>query len=871
MKTIRHTLLAAVMAFASLWSYGQRDAHIDVKQLPELPALHKDSVALGYAGMLGGMHNGVLIAAGGANFPNGLPWEGGQKVWHKSIYIYENGQWRLSSKQLPEPLAYGASVPTEHGILCIGGNNSVSSKNTVWLLAYDKTSNDVEISEHPSLPEPLAYAAATLAEDVVYVIGGKNSKNTTNSFYKLDLTHGKQWEKLPDFPGPPRALHAVALQETSTNKKLFVIGGRNESSGKKSEPLTAYLSYDLKEHYWKDEGELKIEGTPRVLMGASAEPKGSMHIMVYGGSDDILFNTLEHLALQLSETQNDSIRALLTKERDAILNNHPGFSRDIIALNTITNKWFVYASLEHGIQVTALSFQDYDGFTLVSGETSPGVRTPKVQHFIVTDKANAFGFINYTVLGLYLIISVLIGLYFSRKQKSTDDYFTGGGRIPWWASGLSVFGTLLSAITFMAIPAKAFITDWSFFFLNITAILITPVIAFIFIPFFNKLKIKTAYAYLEDRFNYTARAFGSLSFILFQLGRIGIVLLLPALAISIVTGIPVEISILIMGVLCIVYTTFGGIEAVIWTDVMQVVVLLGGSILAVIWILIHTETPFSEMLSYASERDKFNIMNMELNFTESTFWVVFLGGLASAMVTQGTDQTIVQRFLTSKDVKNSQKTLYTNAILTLPATIIFFGIGTLLFMFYSEMPEALSPSISNNDSIFPWYIVTELPLGVSGLLIAGIFSAAMSSISSSLNSVSTAYCNDFHSHFRAGISDHKLLTIARVVTIITGILGLALALWMANSNIKSLWDQFYRFLGLFTGGLGGMFLLGMLTKKANAKGTLLGLVVSAIFIWYISIFTEINFLMYSFFGVASCFGFGYLFSLIFTETKHENK
>lgn len=180
-----------------------------------------------------------------------------------------------------------------------------------------------------------------------------------------------------------------------------------------------------------------------------------------------------------------------------------------------------------------------------------------------------------------MCISVLIGLYFSRKQRSTEDYFTGGGRIPWWASGLSVFGTLLSAITFMAIPAKAFITDWSYFMLNMTAILITPVIAYIFIPYFAKLRISTAYEFLENRFNYTARALGSLSFILFQLGRIGIVLLLPSLAVSIVTGIPVEACILLMGILCIIYTAFGGIEAVIWTDVMQVIVLMG----VVFWLL----------------------------------------------------------------------------------------------------------------------------------------------------------------------------------------------------------------------------------------------------------------------------------------------
>ena len=832
-------------------------------KVPNLPAINSSVNSLGFAGMLGGALQGdILLAGGGANFPNGLPWEGGKKEWSSTLYILENQKWQVAKTELPFPLAYSASVTLEDGILSIGGENAEYTTNKVLHLSYNPNTKDVVIKEYPSLPEPLAYTAAAKVADYVYVVGGKNSSSSTNSFYRLNVKEGKTWEILTDFPGEPRAVHALAVQDTPTNKKLFVFGGRNQREGKKSKVFTNFLSYDLKEGVWKDEGDITVDGEPRALMGASAVPNGSMHIMVYGGSDEVLLNELEHLSIELNSVQNDSIARVLKQRRDDILNHHPGFSRDILAFNTITQKWFVYQRQETGLPVTALSFRQGDNFLIVSGEVSPGIRTPEVGVFTLVEVAAPFGLVNYGVLILYLLVSVLIGLYFARKQKSTEDYFTGGGRVPWWASGLSVFGTLLSAITFMAIPAKSFTTDWSFFMLNMTAIFITPVIAFIFIPFFNKLKIRTAYQYLEDRFNYTARAFGSLSFILFQLGRIGIVLLLPALAISIVTGIPVETSILIMGVLCVVYTAFGGIEAVIWTDVMQVFVLMGGSILAVVWIIMHTETSLSEMIAYAAVRNKFNIANMQLDFTQSTFWVVLIGGLASAMITQGTDQTIVQRYLTSSNLKDSRKTLYTNAVLTFPATLIFFSIGTLLFIFYSEMPQALSPAISNNDSIFPWYIVKELPTGISGLLVAGIFSAAMSSISSSLNSVSTAYCNDFHSRFKPNISDGQLLKIARIVTVITGILGLLLALWMAGSNIKSLWDQFYRFLGLFTGGLGGMFLLGMLTKKANAKGTLLGLLASAISIWYISAFTEISFLMYSFFGVLSCFAFGYVFSLI---------
>tara|TARA_R110000868_G_scaffold366839_1_gene629763 strand:+ start:1465 stop:4080 length:2616 start_codon:yes stop_codon:yes gene_type:complete len=859
-----------LVLLCTLSVFGQDSLKLSVQNISNLPAAPGQDRSIGYAGMIGGVHEGVIIAAGGANFPDALPWEGGQKKWSHSIFILNDNEWQLAKTSLPHPLAYGASISLPNGILCIGGNNEHETSNAVFLLSYNKKTSQISIVDYPSLPEPLSNTAAVTYRDYIYVIGGINNGQSTNSFYRLDLKAKTSWERLPDFPGAARALHSAVVQEASDAKKIFVIGGRNEVKGKISKAHSSYLSYNLKSNSWNEEGEILIDQKPRVLMGASAEALGSMHIMIYGGSVELLFNQLEKYGLRIPEETNDSIRQKLIQSRNKILNTHPGFSKNILAYNTITKKWFMHDRLDTKIPVTALSFHHQDDFIIVSGEISPGIRTPKVQRFHIADAAHPFGLLNYGILAAYLCISVLIGLYFSRKQRSTEDYFTGGGRIPWWASGLSVFGTLLSAITFMAIPAKAFITDWSYFMLNMAAILITPIIAYIFIPYFAKLRITTAYEFLENRFNYTARALGSLSFILFQLGRIGIVLLLPSLAVSIVTGIPVEACILIMGILCIIYTAFGGIEAVIWTDVLQVIVLMGGSVLAVIWIMLHTEANFSEMMDYASDSNKFNIMNMELNFTDSTFWVVFIGGLASALVTQGTDQTIVQRYLTSSNIKDSQKTVYTNAILTLPATIIFFGIGTLLFIFYSEMPNRLSPSITNNDSIFPWYIVKELPTGVSGLLVAGIFSAAMSSISSSLNSVSTAFCSDFYKHFRPEIADLRLLRIARVATITTGILGVMFALWMASSNIKSLWDEFYRYLGLFTGGLGGMFLLGMLTKKANAKGTLIGFVFSGILIYYISNYTSINFLMYAFFGLVSCFVFGYIFSLIFRKQKQLN-
>lgn len=868
LKTAPSIFMAFLFAITSGLAQENLPTKVAHSTLENIPSTEQGEPSIGYAGMLGGPIDQHIIAAGGANFPDKMPWESGEKKWHDHIFIHSNGQWFTSKKKLPEPMAYAANVSTDKGVYSIGGNNENGPSKSVLIFSYNALEKDVVIKQGPELPQPLSNASAVYYQGYIYLIGGGNDKGSTNSFYRLHVENGTTWERLPDFPGEPRSLHSAIIQDDSFSKKIYVIGGRNEQNGQKSKALASFLSYDLKSGLWEKEGVIEIQGVPRVIMGAAVARSGSMHILVYGGSDEKLFDQIEHLTLKANARSNDSVKSALIAEKNAIFKNHPGFQNEILAFNTMTDTWFVYDVLKMKIPITTLSFRANDQFYIVSGEVAPGVRTPKVYEFHPSQRTGSFGWLNYVVIAGYFIISLGIGLYFSYKQHSTNDYFVGGGRIPWWASGLSVFGTLLSAITFMAIPAKSFTTDWSFFFLNIAAIVITPVIAYLFIPFFNKLKLTTAYEFLEDRFNYTARAFGSLSFILFQLGRIGIVLLLPSLAISIVTGISVELSILIMGIICIIYTTFGGIEAVIWTDVFQVIILMGGSILAVVWILTHTEMSLGEMVWYASDKQKFNVIDLDFNFTEATFWVVFIGGLASALVSQGTDQTVVQRYLTSSDLKNSRKTLYTNAVLTLPATIIFFGIGTLLFIFYTEMPERLSPGISNNDSIFPWYIVNELPIGISGLLIGGIFSAAMSSISSSLNSVSTAFCNDFYKHFNPKGSDKNLLKIARIATVIIGVFGIIFALWMANSNIKSLWDQFYKFLGLFTGGLGGMFLLGMLSKRANSNGVIIGLVLSALVTWIVSMYTDINFLMYSLFGMISCYVFGYLFSLLFKKPVH---
>lgn len=839
------------------------------QELPPLPPIESEVKSLGYAGMYGGKVGDLILAMGGANFPNGMPWDGGSKVWSDDIFILNDGKWKVSETMLPIPLAYGASISLNSGILCIGGNNKAGVSDKVFLVQIDSQTEHIKFVDYPPLPIPLANLSAVKDGDYIYVTGGNDDNKSYTTFFRLNLSTKLKWEKLEDMPGSGRSYHSTVVQQTGYSKKLYVFSGRSIRDQRYATSpllLDTYVAYDLNEQSWDSPKSICVNGKSKVLMASGAVPIGSMAVLLFGGDTGELFTKLQDLDHKLTKTLDTNQIQNLKKQQTNLLKTHPGFSDYVYSFNTVTGSFSIYDSIKQ-LPVTSLLFQDRGLTYLISGEVAPGVRTAEVNRINTENRKGSFGLINYTVLGLYLLVSVLIGLYFSKKQKSTEDYFKGGGRIPWWASGLSVFGTLLSALTFMAIPAKTFLTDWSYFFLNIAAILIAPIIAIYFIPHFNKLKINTAYEFLQTRFNYTARALGSFSFILFQLGRIGIILLLPSLAISIVTGIPVEISILLMGVLCILYTTFGGIEAVIWTDVMQVIVLMGGSILAIFWIFFQGDISVSEAYDMAVKNHKFNIIDWDFDFTISTIWVVLLGGLASSLITQGTDQTIVQRYLTSRSAKEAQKTLYTNAVMTLPATIIFFGIGTLLFVFYSKMPEKLTPEIYNNDSIFPWYIVHELPVGVSGFLIAGIFSAAMSSISSSLNSIATAFCSDFYQKAYPKTSDLKLLKIARITTFFIGVVGVLFAFWMANSNIKSLWDQFYIVLGLITGGLGGLFLLGILTKRANSTGALIGVGISVLVTWYVSQYTNINFLLLSMIGIISCFIPGYLFSFVFKQTK----
>lgn len=833
----------------------------------KLPSPAGSVASFGMAGPIAGIHDDALIVAGGANFPEGMPWKGGKKAYLKEGFVFSrspNGKLKSeSSFVLTQTLAYAAACSTPSGIVVAGGENEDGFSSKAWLLQWDKKNRQVKIRPLPDLPQPLTGAAMAASGDFVYLAGGQSDKGTSSHFFRLNIkSNGSAWEELPLLPASV-AYTVLLAQSDGSNPSIYLIGGRKSNPNGISDIYNSVYRFSIQKQIWEKKKDL-----PHPLSAGTGVAVGATYLLMFSGDKGEVFTRSEELIAAIGREQDPEKLNDLTNQRIALMESHPGFSGEVLLYNTVTDVWSSANPSPYPGQVTTHAVKWGDHIYLPLGEIRAGVRTPEITAAKIS-APKLFSTLDYIVLVIYLLLMVGIGLLTSKNQNSTDDYFKGGQRIPGWAAGLSIYGTQLSAITFMAIPAKTYATNWNYFFLQMTIILIIPIIARFFIPFFRRLDITSAYEYLEKRFDYVIRAIASLLFIFLQVGRLAIVLLLPSLALALVTGVDVVLCILAMGVITIYYTMEGGIEAVVWTDVAQVVILLGGALLAVGTVVLGLGLGPGEIWQEVQNAEKLNILDLRFSLTEPTFWVVLIGGIAINVISYGTDQTVVQRYLTTKDEKSAIRSLKLGAWMAFPSALIFFSIGTFLFLFFKQHPEEVNIALQSQDAIFPWYIVSQLPAGVVGLMIAAIFAAAMSTMSSSMNSVTTAIITDFYRKYNPQNQEKTYLRIARAITLIVGTGGTIIALFMAESGISSLWDQFNTILGLFTGGLGGLFVLGIFTERASARGALIGILLSGGIQYLVKTYTDINLLLYAFTGLASCVTFGYLFSIIFPGGKKD--
>ncbi|MBO0947914.1 sodium:solute symporter [Fibrella forsythiae] len=465
-------------------------------------------------------------------------------------------------------------------------------------------------------------------------------------------------------------------------------------------------------------------------------------------------------------------------------------------------------------------------------------------------------FFDLAIIAAYLLAMVLVGVYFSRKNKNADQFTKASGLIPGWATGLSIYATFLSSNTFLGVPGKAFGSNWNSFVFSLSMPLAAFIASKYFIPFYRQTGEISAYTHFEHRFGSWARTYAVICFLLTQLARMGSIFLGIALSLQALTGYSMQMIMIVMGVCIIIYTVMGGMEAVIWTEVVQAVVKTLGALLIVYLIVQAVPGGTSKIVAIGADNDKFSLGTFRFTFTESSFWVVLLYGLFINLNNFGMDQNYIQRYHTTASVKEASRSLWLCVWLYLPASLLFFIIGSCLFAYYQVHPElidaikqkvamdrlpagASAAEVSQlvatlqpadyGDKVMPHFMVTKVPPGLMGLIISAILSAAMSTISSGMNASATVFTEDIYKRYiNANVSKRKLLTLLHLATVVVGLAGLAAGLAMIG--VKSILDAWWTLSGIFAAGMLGLFLLGLISRQTKSTEALTATIIGVLVI-----------------------------------------
>ncbi len=429
------------------------------------------------------------------------------------------------------------------------------------------------------------------------------------------------------------------------------------------------------------------------------------------------------------------------------------------------------------------------------------------------------GGLDWIVLVLYLCVTAYLGFYFSKSNKKFSDFMFGGGSMPWLSVGISLIATSVSATTFLGNPADVYANNMTYLMCNIGVFIGIIIVGFVFIPKIRKYNVSSAYEILEIEFSRPVRLLASIFYSIHLLLRTGILLYVPSLVIASILGVPVVWSIVVCAVLGIAYTYFGGIKAVIWTDVLQFVVLFGGGLL-IVYILSDMVGGFGTLISIASEEGKTKVFDFSFDPSNArTFWNAGLIYIIFEVAIRGCDQQFVQRYLSCKSSKEANYASIASAVLGLLVGILFFIIGAGLFVVYQSKGIALLPDGITTNQVFPHFILNELSPGLKGLMVAAIFAAAMSSLDSAITALSNTTVVDF---LKADTNDSgKSLNSAKTWVVVWGILGILSAIISAYTE-GSILSKALKFTSLFTGPLLALFLFAFYFKNLNTRSILIG-------------------------------------------------
>ncbi len=433
----------------------------------------------------------------------------------------------------------------------------------------------------------------------------------------------------------------------------------------------------------------------------------------------------------------------------------------------------------------------------------------------------------------YALGVTIFGSLFYRRTRSAAAFMTAGQRLPALVVGLSIFATYLSSITFLALPGKAYAADWAPWAFSLSIPFAAWVAARWFVPLYRATADVSAYAYLERRFGLWARLYGATFYLLTQIARIATILFLAALPLEPLTGWNIVTIIVATGLLVTIYTAAGGIEAAIWTDVLQGVILVVGALVCVAILLAGMPEGPMQLLRVATANDKFALGSFDVDPMRAGFWVVFVYGTFINLQNFGIDQSYVQRYQTARSLPAARRSLWLGALIYIPVSALFLFIGTALYAFYTVQPELLPAALRTSDAadrVFPHFMVAQLPVGLTGLLIAALFAAAQSTITTSVNASATVVLTDFYRRLlRPSAGEAEQLRVLRGASVLIGAAGTGVALLMIS--IKSTLDAWWNLAGIFSGGMLGLFLLGALSRRAGSVeaglGMVLGLLVLA--------------------------------------------
>lgn len=425
--------------------------------------------------------------------------------------------------------------------------------------------------------------------------------------------------------------------------------------------------------------------------------------------------------------------------------------------------------------------------------------------------------VDISIILLLFILMGLLGAYYARKSKTTEGYFLGERTTPTWVLGLSMVAAKISSVTFLALPAAAFILDWRLFVPNLTIIPVGMLAVWILVPFYRKAAHTTAFEYLHSRFGTGARLYCALIILMGTSLKLGSIIYLVAIPLSMFTGISPIWVMIVVGGFCTLYTVLGGIQAVIWTDAIQAIILYVGGLAALIVMIKGIPGGLPEIFNVAMADDKFSFGPMNWDFNDRTFWTMVVIGLFMWVGTYTSDQVLIQRYLAAKDLKQARMVGWSSAFLCLPTWAFFFFLGTSLYVYYKVTHDPVVATLPA-DNVLPHFILTRMPHGLSGLVIAGILSAAMGSISAALNAFGTVTTVDIiRPYLFKNRTDRFYTFAAKATTILSSVLMLAIGYAFTVTPKESFVDLSQQIMGLIGGVIPGFFLLGLFFWRVNRK------------------------------------------------------